>query len=533
VDEARCPYCSRTYSDAGGLLGRTQRGLAAAPVLVLAGCGACGRLFVVDGSTTPADEDLTARRSTSFGRDDRYLILKRVGAGAMGETFKALDRATDSIVCVKRLHTLQPGLARALRQEAAALLRLQHAHVVRLLDLDLDADSPLLVMEYVAGQTLGALARRLGSALPEALAVHLATRICEALVWAAGREVIHCDLKPDNVLLELAGGTLSPKILDFGLAIVGRYDADGVTTGVGRVAGTPWYMAPEQLEGALLTPACDVYALGVILHELLSGRCAFAGCTDWGAVHAAKKRLTAGLDPPASCAPAVGGAIRASTRADPALRPSASELLEALRGAGHAVDAPAVLAPVNLGFDERAGGGLPPGWFDGRGHVAGVSIDYEVSLLRRADRASGAHVELRGPTGPRGQFGSLMQRCPARHIAGRRLRLRGELKAEEVEEWAGLWLRVDDAAGENLFFDNMSERPLRGRTPWTSCSIELALPARSAWLNYGLLLVGSGLLWADDIALEVERADGGWTTLAVDHAADQASEVTDSSALLT
>jgi hypothetical protein len=103
-----------------------------------------------------------------------------------------------------------------------------------------------------------------------------------------------------------------------------------------------------------------------------------------------------------------------------------------------------------------------------------------------------------------------MQRCPGRFLAGKTIRLEGELRSENVTGGAGLWLRADADARPNLFFDNMSRRPVVGTTPWSRYSIDAPLPTNTDWLNYGILLSGPGLVSADNLRLFVLTPDGRW-----------------------
>jgi len=158
--------------------------------------------------------------------------------------------------------------------------------------------------------------------------------------------------------------------------------------------------------------------------------------------------------------------------------------------------------PVNLGFDGFAPEGIPVGWFNSFGHVSGVSTDYRIRLTRRSDdRTAGTCVVLeKSPAAP-DEFGSLMQRCAGRFLAGKTVRLEGELRSENVTGWAGLWLRADNEAVPNLFFDNMSRRPVVGTTDWQRYSIDAPLPRETDWLNYGIVLSGPGALYADNLRL--------------------------------
>jgi len=168
--------------------------------------------------------------------------------------------------------------------------------------------------------------------------------------------------------------------------------------------------------------------------------------------------------------------------------------------------------PLNLGFDGSAPDGIPIGWFNSFGYVSGVSTEYAIRVTRRSeDRGDGACVVLEKAAPASGEFGSLMQRCPARFLAGKTLRLEGELRAEHVDGWGGLWLRADAEDASNVFFDNMSRRPVTGTTAWARHFIDAPMPGAMEWLNYGIVLAGSGTLFADNIRLLVWTPDGRWT----------------------
>ena len=504
----RCPYCGAAYTDASGALAGVQTGLAGSPVLVVAGCGRCGKLFVPDGGAS----DGIGREAGGRADGPRYELLELLGRGGMGETYKALDRITNTVVCIKRL--LNPDLARTLIQEWRALERLQHRNIVRVLGVeDIEGSEPRVVMEYVPGYSLRALLNR-QRLLSEPLAIDIALKICEALAYTSARDVIHCDLKPDNVMLRLDGTVVTPKVLDFGLAVVARRDADGAITAVNRPWGTMPYMAPEQHEGRMLDARCDVYALGLMLHESLTGRRAFAGL-DFMAAYRAKQAHEGGLDLGGECGSQVTEIVRRCTSADPRRRPTPAEALALLSRAVVVVPAPGVPAPLNLSFDQPEESGWPPGWFDSRGFVDGVSTPLTLAHVAAAEVPGGRCLEVTARGVRPEQFGSVMQRCPAAHLRGRRLRFTGLLATEDVSGMAGLWLRADGRAG-SLFFDNMGRRPIRGTTPWARYSIEAAVPTETEWLNYGLLLLGNGRLRAADLHVQVIEPDGDWTDLSVD-----------------
>jgi len=176
--------------------------------------------------------------------------------------------------------------------------------------------------------------------------------------------------------------------------------------------------------------------------------------------------------------------------------------------AKHSLHRSVVLGKLTIVVGED---GVPIGWFNSFGYVSGVSTDYAIRVVRRSeDRETGTCAVLESSTAELSEFGSLMQRCPGRFLAGKTVRLEGELRTENVSGWAGLWLRADGAAHPTLFFDNMSRRPVVGTTSWARYFIDAPLPANTDWLNFGIVLSGPGLLSADNIRLLVWTPDGRW-----------------------
>ena len=198
-----------------------------------------------------------------------YRLLRQIGHGATGVVHLAEQEATQRVVALKVV-ALPAGPTRAAAgtqflEAASAAGRLQHPHIVRVYEAGLLGDVAWLAMEPVAGADLARYTRppRL---LPEALVLRLCSRVASALAHAHCQGVVHRDLKPANVLVNWANDVV--KLADFGLART----SVATHTGTGIVMGTPSYMAPEQLAGALPSPATDLYALGVLLFELLIGR---------------------------------------------------------------------------------------------------------------------------------------------------------------------------------------------------------------------------------------------------------------------
>jgi WD40 repeat protein len=205
-----------------------------------------------------------------------YDILGELGRGGMGIVYQARQAGLDRVVALKMIlagvHASAQDLAR-FRTEAEAIARLQHPNIVQVYEVGEQDGLPFLSLEFCPG---GSLERKLdGTPLPAPAAAELIETLARAMHAAHAKGVIHRDLKPANVLLSADG---TPKITDFGLA---RKQDDAVRTGSGAILGTPSYMAPEQASGKVneMGPATDVYALGAILYECLTGRPPFRAAT--------------------------------------------------------------------------------------------------------------------------------------------------------------------------------------------------------------------------------------------------------------
>ncbi len=185
-----------------------------------------------------------------------YRIEARLGAGGMGEVFRGTDTRLGRAVAVK---TCREGFDERFRREAKAIAALNHPHVCTLYDVGPD----YLVMELIEGETLAARLER--GKLPLKQALEYGRQIAEALAAAHSKEIVHRDLKPGNVM----SGRSGIKVLDFGLA---RHTRDETITMGHGLVGTPAYMAPEQMEGREADARTDIYALGLVLREMLTGK---------------------------------------------------------------------------------------------------------------------------------------------------------------------------------------------------------------------------------------------------------------------
>ena len=205
-------------------------------------------------------------------RIGKYHIRKRLGGGGMGELFLALDPTLDREVAIKVMSEdiMRDEHARArFYREAKAAARLQHRNIVTVYDFAHDGDIPYIVMEFLRGQNL-ADRLRTGPSFSILEKLDLGIQLCEGLRFAHGEGVVHRDIKPANIWLLEDGGV---KLLDFGLA----KSITGTLTHGSGVAGSAAYMSPEQIEGQPLEPRSDLFSVGAVLFELMSGQRAFDG----------------------------------------------------------------------------------------------------------------------------------------------------------------------------------------------------------------------------------------------------------------
>ncbi|GEC10088.1 hypothetical protein SSP24_77430 [Streptomyces spinoverrucosus] len=211
----------------------------------------------------------------------RYRLDGPVGRGGMGEVWRATDELLGRTVAVKLLAAeADEAAVRRFRREAEIAARLSHPHVVALYDAGAHEGRLFLVMEFVDGGSLAGELAAHGVLSPERVA-HLAAQIAEGLSAAHRQGVIHRDIKPANLLLS-SDGTV--KIADFGVARTAHETAVALTA-TGQLLGTSTYLAPERAVGRPAGPASDVYSLGCVLYELLTGRPPFGGDTAAAVVH--------------------------------------------------------------------------------------------------------------------------------------------------------------------------------------------------------------------------------------------------------
>ena len=217
----------------------------------------------------------------------RYRLERHIATGSVGTVWQATDATLERTVAVKLLHphlSSEKDLAR-FRLEALAAAQIGHASVVHVFDIDRDGDLVFLTMEYVAGPDLRVFAD--GRALPPLVVAAIGRQVAEAIGEAHRRDLVHRDLKPSNILLGRAGVV---KVGDFGLAKI--LSATTNLTQTGTMLGSPAYVAPEQLTGDAVHGRTDVYALGVVLWELVTGQRAYQRDS---AMASAMSRLVDGL----------------------------------------------------------------------------------------------------------------------------------------------------------------------------------------------------------------------------------------------
>jgi predicted Ser/Thr protein kinase len=265
-------------------------------------------------STTSAGEEGRFVPGTLLG--GRYRIIALLGRGGMGEVYRATDLMLGQSVALKFLPEEAARDQRLLERfhgEVRIARQVSHPNVCRVYDIGAVAGMPFLSMEYVDGEDLAGLLTRIGR-LPSDKALETARKICAGLAAAHDRGIIHRDLKPANIMIDKRGDAV---IMDFGLAAVASE-----LSGAEARNGTPAYMSPEQLKGAEVTARSDIYALGLVLYELFTGKRPYDGTTlkklleQQEAAH-----LTSMTSIAADIDPAVERAIRRCLDPDPAKRP--------------------------------------------------------------------------------------------------------------------------------------------------------------------------------------------------------------------
>ncbi len=348
---------------------------------------------------------MTERLEPQTVVDGRYAIERRIGSGGMADVYLATDLQLGRSVALKLLYRRlaeDPELVERFRREASAAAGLQHQNIVAVYDRGEWDGTYYIAMEYLEGRTLKQLLQERGCLDPDE-AIDIATQILRALRFAHRRGVIHRDIKPHNVIVDDDGAAT---VTDFGIARAGASDM----TQTGSIMGTAQYLSPEQAQGHAVSAQSDLYAVGVVLYEMLTGRIPFDGES---AVAIALKQVSeTPLAPSAHNAaipPALEQAILRALEKDPAARfADADELiaaLEAARGAGSRdgtrttivgapafAPAPAAAQPPSYGHPLPPSGGYdddgpgPRWWLFAVGALVVVGVLIASLLLLRGDQ---------------------------------------------------------------------------------------------------------------------------------------------------
>ena len=275
--------------------------------------------------------------------DGRYRVLYRLGAGGMADVYLAQDEQLDRQVAIKLLHRRfaeDPGFVERFRREAQAAASLQHPNVVSVFDRGTFGGTYYIAMENLEGRTLKQLIRD-EAPLETSRAIDLTIQILKAARFAHRRGVIHRDLKPHNVIVDSGDHV---KVTDFGIARAGASDM----TETGSIMGTAQYLSPEQAQGHAVSAPSDLYSVGVVLYEMLTGRVPFDGESP---VSIALKHVSEAPTPPSQLNPDIPSALEQvvlwSLNKDPADRPAdADQFILALEQVREALASPEVTASM-------------------------------------------------------------------------------------------------------------------------------------------------------------------------------------------
>ncbi len=325
---------------------------------------------------------------------DRYRIHHRLGKGGMGEVFLARHVAIGRMVAIKTLGREmreRAGIAQRFLREAQTSSMVRHPNVVDILDFGhTERGTPFFVMEYLEGEDLKSVLKR-ERVLSWERSCAIVTQVCAGLAAAHAQNVIHRDLKPDNIYLVMQDGREVVKVLDFGIAKIVSGDSLHDATQTGVLLGTPEYMSPEQARDEVLDARSDIYACGVMLYRMLTGRLPFRAKSFMAVLSMHLQDVPIPprqLDPPSAITEAQEAVIlRCLAKARDDRYPSADALAQALRAADLDMAPSPAAIPVELADDTPTPAKRPPRWLlGGLGGVISLGI------------AAGLFFALRGPT---------------------------------------------------------------------------------------------------------------------------------------
>ncbi len=234
---------------------------------------------------------------------NNYRIVEKVGEGGMGAVYRAVDLMLDRDVAIKAIRpelAREPEIVERFRSEARLLARVSHPAIATIYSFFQDGDDLFLAMEFVRGRSLSRILESEG-ALPWDQAVRLLSAAMEGIEVAHRAGIVHRDLKPDNLMIGEASGGSTVKVMDFGIA---RAAGSGHLTRTGLLVGTLRYMAPEQIQGEEADHRVDIYALGAVLYQTITGRSPFDGKSDYAIIKAQIEEMP---PPPSTVVPGIPG----------------------------------------------------------------------------------------------------------------------------------------------------------------------------------------------------------------------------------